>query len=124
MAIHCPKCGMKHDVVAFEGGRRVKCRCGLKLDLTLMDTVEDFLRYFESEAERRKAKDIQDDAQAICRMILDEICPAVDIEIAKENLAEKVRRLFPDKMEAYRMIYEARFKRLWDQFRTSGPEPG
>ena len=124
MAIHCPKCGMKHDVVNFEGGRRVKCRCGLKLDLSHMETVEDFLRYFESEAERRKAKDIQDDAQTICRMILDETCPEVDIEIAKQNLAEKVRRLFPDKMEVYQMIYEARFKRLWDQFRTSGPAPG
>lgn len=124
MAIRCPKCGFKHDVVSFEGGRRVKCRCGLKLDLSLMDTVEDFLRYFESESERKKAREIQEEAQGICRMILDETCPAVDIEIAKEKLVEKVHRLFPDKMDAYRMIYEARFKRLWDQFRNAGPAPG
>ncbi len=111
---------MKHDVVEFESGRRIKCRCGLKLDISLMQTVEDFLRYFESEDERKKAKEIQDDAQQICQMILDDHCPAVDIEIAKDRLREKVEKLFPDKMEAYRMIYEARFKRLWEQFRTDG----
>ena len=120
--IHCPKCGMKHDVVEFESGRRVKCRCGIKLDLSLMETVEDFLRYFESEEERKKAREIQQDAQAVCRMILNENSSPVDIEIAKNLLRGKVEKYFPDKMETYRMIYEARFKRLWDQFR-SGPTP-
>lgn len=116
---------MKHDVVEFEAGKKIKCRCGLKLDLSRMETVEDFLRYFESEDERKKARAIQQDAQAICQMILNEDCAAVDIEIAKNKLREKVTRLFPDKMETYRMIYEARFKRLWDQFRSGGrgPEP-
>ena len=113
---------MKHDVVEFEAGQRIKCRCGLKLDLSLMETVEDFLRYFESEEERKKAREIQQDAQAICQMILDEQCQAIDVEIAKENLKEKVRRYFPDKIQVYEMIYEARFRRLWDQFRTSGPK--
>ncbi len=115
---------MKHDVVEFEAARRVKCRCGLKLDISLMETVEDFLRYFESEDERKKAKEIQRDAQFICQMILNEACPDVDIEIAKNNLEEKVGRFFPDRMETYRMIYEARFRRLWEQFRAGGPTPG
>jgi len=121
--IVCPKCGQKHDVVEFEAGRRVKCRCGLKLGLSMMETVEDFLRYFESEEERKRAKAVQQDAQTICRMILNEDCPGVDIEIAKDKLREKVREYFPDKMETYRMIYEARFKRLWDQFRSPGQTP-
>lgn len=112
---------MNHDVVRFEGGRRVKCRCGLKLDLSLMETVEDFLRYFESEDERKKAREIQEDAQLICQMILNEECPDVDIEIAKDHLRQKVENFFPDKMEVYSMIYEARFKRLWEQFRSAGP---
>lgn len=125
MPIRCPKCGLKHDGVEFESGRRVKCRCGLKLDLSLMETVEDFLRYFESEDERKKAKEIQEDARQICQMILDENRPAVDIEIAKDHLKGKVEKFFPDKMEVYRMIYGARFKRLWEQFRTAGgPGPG
>lgn len=123
MAIQCPKCGMKHDVVRFEAGRPVKCRCGLKLDLSMMQTVEDFLRYFESEAERKKAKEIQRDAQLICQMILDENSAPIDIEIAKAKLKEKVSQWFPDKIPTYEMIYEARFKRLWDQFRSSGQGP-
>jgi hypothetical protein len=123
MAIRCPQCGIKHDVAKFEGNRQVKCQCGFMLDLSLMETVGDFLRFFESEEERKKAAQIQQDAQAICRMILDEACPEVDIEIAKEKLKEKVRSFFPDKMETYQMIYEARFSRLWQQFRQERPSP-
>ena len=93
------------------------------LDLSMMETVEDFLRFFENEEERKKAQEIQRDAQEVCRMILNEKCPEVDIEIAKNKLEKKVQKLFPAKMEAYRMIYEARFKRLWDQFRTPGQSP-
>ena len=117
MPIQCPKCGMKHDVTEFEAGRRIKCRCGLKLDIKLMETVEDFLRFAESEDERKKAREIQEDAQAICQLILDDESAEVDIELAKNKLREKVAQYFPDKLETYRMIYEARFKRLWDQFR-------
>jgi hypothetical protein len=51
-------------------------------------------------------------------MILDENCPEVDIEIAKDTLKDKVQKLFPDKISTYEMIYEARFKRLWEQFRS------
>jgi len=117
MAIECPKCGKKYDVITFEGGKKVSCRCGLKLDLSLLETIDDFERYFENEDEREKARIIQRDAQLICRMILDEKVAAVDIEIAKAKLRDKVAELFPDKIETYQMIYEARFKRLWDQFR-------
>jgi hypothetical protein len=125
MPIRCPKCGMKHDVARFtsEGGRaggQLKCSCGFLLDLSLMETVDDFLRFFESEEELKKAAQIQEDAQAICQMILSEDCSDVDIEIAKEKLKEKVRDYFPDKMETYHIIYEARFKRIWEQFRHPG----
>lgn len=120
MSIRCPRCGKQYDVVAFEGARPVRCTCGLMLDLSLMETVEDFLRYFESEEERKKAHQIQHEAGVICRMILDENCPEVDIEIAKARLREKVQQFFPDKLDVYSMIYEARFNRLWQQFRAGG----
>ena len=84
----------------------------------MLETVEDFLRYFQNKEEVEKAKEIQQDAQWICQMILNPECPDVDIEIAKGKLRDKVAELFPDKMETYSMIYEARFKRLWDQFRS------
>lgn len=120
MAIRCPKCGARHDVLELEETGQSHCACGQKLDLSLLGNVEDFLRYFENEEERRKAEAIREDAGLICRMILNEGFPDVDIEIAMENLKEKVRKLFPAKLETYRMIYEARFKRLWDQFRAGG----
>ena len=120
MPIHCPGCGAEHDVVEFEDGRSIVCRCGRKLDLLLMETVQDFARFFESEEEREKAKTVQDEAQQICRMILNEDTAEVDIEIAKQKLKEKVEKLFPGSLETYRMIYEARFQRLWDQFRAGG----
>ena len=116
--IRCPKCGKTYDVVAFEDGRTVKCSCGRKLDLSLLDTVEDFLRYFENEEELEKGRLIQKDAEVICQMILDEEIPEADIEIAKEKLLQKVQKLFPDKIQTYQLIYEARFKRLWEQFRN------
>ena len=128
MAIHCPQCGISYDILQFsaEGGSAsggeggipfIICQCGQKVTPLLLETIGDFLRYFENKEEREKARSIQKDAERICQMILDEASHGVDIDIAKENLKEKVRKLFPDKMDTYRMIYEARFKRLWDQFR-------
>jgi hypothetical protein len=118
MPIHCPHCGATHDVLEFEAGRKVKCRCGQDLDLSLYETFDDFLRYFENEEEREKAREIQQDAELICQLILNDNSAEVDIEIAKSKLREKVQSLFPNLMETYRMIYEARFKRLWEQFRN------
>ena len=119
MAIRCPQCGLKHDAAKLIEGRKLKFSCGFSLDLSLIETAEDFLRYCEGAEERKNAQEIQQYAQVICQMILNEECPAVDIEIAKAKLEEKVKQFFPDKMETYRMIYESRFKRLWDQFRSS-----
>jgi len=119
MPIHCPKCGKEHDILTFEGDRNVTCACGQVLDVSLFETVDDFVRYFDNEEEREKANEIKKDAMMICRMILDESAQSVDIEIAKGKLKQKVENLFPDKMNVYRMIYEARFNRLWEQFRSS-----
>lgn len=83
----------------------------------MFDTFEQFLKYCENDEDRRKAHEIQKEADGICRMVLDEQCPAVDIEIAKDNLRRKAEQIFPDKMVFYDMIYEARFRRLWEQFR-------
>ena len=90
MAIRCPKCGVQHDVVKFEEGKQFECRCGFKLNLSLIETAEDFLRFCEGAEEHKKAGEIQRDAQAICQMILDLAYSDVDIEIAKEHLEEKM----------------------------------
>ena len=120
MAIRCPHCGQEHDVALFQFEQKIRCRCGRFLGLSLIETFGDFERYLESVEERQKALEIQEGASRICQMILDESCPDVDIEIAKGKLKERAAELFPDKVAVYEMIYESRFKRLWDQFRLSG----
>lgn len=84
----------------------------------MFQMVDDFLSFCESEEEKSKVNEIQEEAQSICRMILSEDFSWVDVEIAQGKLREKVSQLFPDKLETYQMIFEARFKRLWDQFRN------
>lgn len=120
MAIRCRQCGRSFDPAYLEDGQVMRCPCGGHLDLSCLESPDDFLRFAEGVEDRKRAREIQLDAQGICRMILDEECPAVDIEIAKDTLKRKVEKMFPDKIETYRMIYEARFNRLWDQFRKAG----
>lgn len=117
MAIRCPHCGHEYDVTLFQFDQKVRCHCGKELNLSLIETIQDFERYLESVEEKERALEIQETASRICQMILDESCPEVDIEIAKSKLRDRVAELFPDKLSVYEMIYEARFKRLWEQFR-------
>lgn len=119
MAIRCPRCGQEHDVALFQFDRKIRCDCGRELDLSLIETVQDFERYLEGVEEREKAEELRRGAGRICQMILDENCPEIDIQIARSKLRERASQLFPDKLPLYEMIYEARFKRLWDQFRKA-----
>ena len=117
MAIRCPHCGKEYDVALFQFDRVIRCVCGKRVGISLIETIQDFERYLESVEEKERALEIQEGASRICQMILDDSCPAVDIEIAKSKLKERVAELFPDKVAVYEMIYEARFRRLWEQFR-------
>jgi hypothetical protein len=67
--------------------------------------------------EEQAAEEIQRAAERICALILTEDYPAIDIEIEKANLMRRVRELLPEKVELYRMVYESRFRRLWEQWR-------
>ena len=60
---------------------------------------------------------LQRQADRICEMIVSGEVPQIDIEIAQSALREAVARTFPDKQLAYQLIYESRFRRLWQQFR-------
>jgi hypothetical protein len=62
-------------------------------------------------------------AERICTLILTADYPAIDIEIEKANLKRHVRATFPDKIRVYEMIYESRFKRLWEQWREPSAPP-
>jgi len=84
----------------------------------MFETFEEFLKFCEDQDQKKKALEIRKDADEICTMILHEATPDVDIQIAMDKLKEKTRQYFPDQMELYHMIYESRFRRLCEQFRS------
>lgn len=68
----------------------------------------------EEDARLRK---LQRMVNMVCSMILMSDYEDIDVKIAQEEVREECMRLFPDKMDLYEMVYGARFKRLWEQFR-------
>jgi len=67
---------------------------------------------------RQAMQDLQRQADRVCVLILSSDLPAIDIEIEKNKVRERCLELYPDQEELYEMIYESRFQRLWDQFRS------
>jgi len=66
---------------------------------------------------RRTIVELRQRADEVCRLILTEDFPDVDIAIARQRLREFAEAAFPDRMDLYDMIYESRFDRLAEQFR-------
>ena len=72
----------------------------------------------EREASARERMDeLRRMADRVCVLILREDYPAIDIELEKARVRERCEALFPDRMDLYEMVYESRFRRLWEQFR-------
>ncbi len=67
--------------------------------------------------EDEQVRMLQRQADQICEMIVSSDTPQIDIEIQQAKLRDDVARLFPDKQALYHLIYENRFRRLWQQFR-------
>ncbi len=67
---------------------------------------------------REQMHQLQRMADRVCSLILSSDLPAIDIEIEKNKVRERCLELYPNREEFYEMIYESRFQRLWDQFRT------
>jgi len=55
----------------------------------------------------------------LCFLIVSTDYPQRDVEIERLFLRTEAARLFPEKFHLYDMLYEARFRRLWQQFRSS-----
>jgi nucleoside-triphosphatase THEP1 len=68
-------------------------------------------------AEDEAVRALQRQADRICEMIVTGDVPLIDIEIQQASLREAVARAFPDKQALYQLLYESRFRRLWQQFR-------
>lgn len=117
MAVTCPRCGRQYDITLFQFGRTVTCDCGAVIEESHVELFRSIERILASAEDARRAEELRRMADEVCRMILDERFPDVDVEIAQNRVREKCRELFPDKLELFEMIYESRFRRLWEQFR-------
>ena len=71
-------------------------------------------------AEDEAVRALQRQADRICEMIVSGDIQAIDIEIQQQALRDAVARAFPDKQALYQLLYESRFRRLWQQFRHGG----
>jgi hypothetical protein len=67
------------------------------------------------------ATELKRAAERICALILTDDYPRIDIEIEQAQLKRRVRERMPEKLELYEMVYESRFRRLWDQWRRESP---
>ncbi len=119
MAVLCPRCGRQYDITLFQFGRSIRCECGAAIEESHVALFRDLDRILDNLDDARKAEELKKIADEVCRMILDENLPDVDVEISQNRVREKCRELFPQKLDLFEMIYESRFRRLWEQFRKS-----
>ena len=73
-------------------------------------------------AEDEAVRTLQRQADRICEMIVSGDIPQIDIEIQQAALREAIARAFPEKQSLYQLLYESRFRRLWQQFRHQSEE--
>ena len=66
----------------------------------------------------RRAEEIRKMADRIAVLIVSTDYPLVDIAIERSKLRDEAEELFPDRIEIYDRIYESRFDRLIEQWRT------
>lgn len=67
--------------------------------------------------EDERVRSLQRQADRICEMIVSGELEEIDLEIQQAKLRDVVARWFPDKQGLYQLLYESRFRRLWQQFR-------
>ncbi len=78
--------------------------------------MQRFVNYFDYIEEEIKLKKLQGIADVLCFLIMRR---KLTIEEAEEKIAEarnEARKIIPDQMETYDLIYTNRFRRLIDQF--------
>jgi hypothetical protein len=133
VAITCPRCKRQYDITLFEFGRRIVCDCGeiiaahgsappAQPNVTPAPTPDE-LKQAKLIARRKMAR-LRRAADRVCTLILISDYPEIDIELEKVKVRQLAEELFPDRMDLYEMVYESRFRRLWEQFRTTPDEGG
>jgi hypothetical protein len=131
VAITCPGCGRQYDITLFQFGHHVVCECGEVVTAEGSSTPArgkgasapkaDQVKKAKAIARLRMAK-LQRAADRVCSLILISDYPEIDIELEKANVRRLAEELFPERMDLYEMIYESRFRRLWEQFRCGSDD--
>jgi hypothetical protein len=116
IVVECRACALAFGRVFLAAEPPPRCRCGAPLDLG--GDAPAFFARSEILAEDRHVRELGRDADRLCFMIVATDTPRVDVDIQRGNLRRRCQALFPDKMELYDMVYESRFRRLWEQFRS------
>ncbi len=76
------------------------------------------MRPGESEFEDFKVRELK--ARADC--LAGEITSGIPLEKFREEereLRDYAQKIFPDRLDQYDLIYRSRFKRIWEQFRST-----
>jgi hypothetical protein len=113
MAVYCPRCERQYPSALLGGGRTLLCACGARVGAPPARAPG-----------RRDQALLGRRADGVCRMILSSECPDAEVAIERDRVRELAESLFPDRMDLYEMIYESRFDRLWQQFRSARRRDG
>ncbi len=73
--------------------------------------------------QERRCRELQRRADRISSLIVASDYPAIDVAISVRQLREFAEAHFPGSGPLFRMIYESRFRRLWEQFRAADEQP-
>ncbi len=65
---------------------------------------------------RQKMDVLKRAADRVCCLILNSEYPQVDVDIERAKVRQLCKRLFPDRVGLFDMIYGSRFDRLEEQF--------
>jgi hypothetical protein len=114
--VECTQCGQAYGWVYLSP--ESVCRCGARL--VPAGDPPRFVDRAEVVAEERRVTELGRAADHLCYLIVATDTPRVDVDIQRANLRRRVKKLFPDRMDLYEMVYESRFRRLWEQFREDG----
>jgi len=64
-------------------------------------------------------RDFQRHVDRLCFLIVASACSEREIDIERLHLRVQAINLFPDRMPLYDLVYESRFERLRQQFRSA-----
>ena len=93
------------ELIPLSSANRSVIEEELTARLSTLCAADDSIRGLERQADR------------ICDMIISWDIPQLDIEIQQTHLRQAVARRFPEQQTLYQLIFESRFRRLWQQFR-------